>query len=240
MLLPSLAERARRRHVFDRNLATVSPKGGIRRRGRLQVVDRHQSESPIPTMELLLIRHGLPERSMSSSDPSLSAEGLDQARRVARRLAREPIDEVHASTMRRAVQTAEPFALAAGHGIETHEGIVEFDRASGSYTPMEELKRDNYEAWTRFVQRGGGGADVAGFQKTVVDTLEALVVRNPGKRIAVFCHGGVINVWTAHVLGMAPRLFFEPGYTSIHRYLCASSGQRNMVSLNDLSHLRDD
>ena len=105
---------------------------------------------------------------------------------------------------------------------------------------MEELKRDNYEGWKKFVQRTRGGDHIASFQKAVVETLEALVVRNPGKRIAVFCHGGVINVWTAHVLGVAPRLFFEPGYTSIHRYLCASSGQRNMVSLNDLNHLRDD
>ena len=49
---------------------------------------------------------------------------------------------------------------------------------------------------------------------------------NQGKTVAVFCHGGVINVWTCHVLGMAPRLFFEPHYTSIHRYLCARTGQR--------------
>jgi probable phosphoglycerate mutase len=38
---------------------------------------------------------------------------------------------------------------------------------------------------------------------------------------------------------MAPRLFFEPGYCSIHRYLCARSGERNLVSLNDTGHLRD-
>ena len=190
-------------------------------------------------MQLLLIRHGLPERSMISSDPPLAAEGREQARRLARRLAREPIDTVYASTMMRAVQTAEPFATTAGHAIETSEGIVEFDRASGSYVPMEELKRDNYEAWTQFVQRGRS-SHIAAFQKTVVDTLEGVVERNAGKTVAVFCHGGVINVWTAHVLGMEPRLFFEPGYTSVHRYLCARSGQRNLVSLNDLYHLQGD
>jgi probable phosphoglycerate mutase len=37
---------------------------------------------------------------------------------------------------------------------------------------------------------------------------------------------------------MAPRLFFEPGYTSIHRYMCASAGQRNVVALNERAHLR--
>ncbi len=61
---------------------------------------------------------------------------------------------------------------------------------------------------------------------------------HPGQRVAVFCHGGVINVWTAQVLKMPPRLFFEPDYTSIHRFMCARSGQRNVVSLNERAHLR--
>lgn len=189
-------------------------------------------------MELILIRHGLPVRSAETSDPPLSENGHDQARRVAAVLARERIDGVYSSTMRRAVQTAEPFAAAAGHGIETHEGIVEFDRDSGQYTPMEELKRDNYAAWQAFVA-GESGADIAAFQAKVVDTLEGIIAANSGRTVAVFCHGGVINVWTAHVLEMKPRLFFEPVYTSVHRYLCARSGQRNIVSLNDTAHLRD-
>jgi probable phosphoglycerate mutase len=191
------------------------------------------------SMELLLVRHGLPERSALSSDPPLAPEGREQALRVAVALARERIDAVVSSTMQRAVQTAEPFAARAGHAVQTHPGIVEFDRDSGTYVPMEELKRDDYAAWTAFVERGQGGGDIAGFQATVVEALEGLVAANPGRRIAVFCHGGVINVWTAHVLGMPARLFFEPGYTSIHRYLCARSGQRNLVGLNDMAHLRE-
>jgi probable phosphoglycerate mutase len=188
-------------------------------------------------MELILIRHGLPVRSAETSDPPLAAEGHDQARRVGARLARERIDAVWSSPMRRAVQTAEPFASAAGRAIDTHEGIVEFDRGSGAYTPMEELKRDDYEAWKAFAQ-GGYGVDLGDFQAAVVGALEQIIEANPGRRVAVFCHGGVINVWTAHVLGLAPpRLFFEPGYTSVHRYMCARAGQRNLVSLNDLGHL---
>jgi probable phosphoglycerate mutase len=56
--------------------------------------------------------------------------------------------------------------------------------------------------------------------------------------VAVFCHGGVINMWTAHVLGMAPRVFFEADYTSINRFVCARQGQRSVVSLNERAHLR--
>lgn len=189
-------------------------------------------------MELILIRHGLPERSHDSSDPPLSEIGRDQARRVGAALAREKIDAVFASTMLRAIQTAEPYAALAGQEIATHEGIVEFDRNSGSYTPLEVLKQEDYEAWKAFVQ-GGGDSDIAAFQRTVVETLESLVQAHRGRIVAVFCHGGVINVWTAHVLGMAPRLFFEPRYASVHRYLCAGTGERNLVCLNDVAHLRE-
>jgi probable phosphoglycerate mutase len=187
-------------------------------------------------MELILIRHGLPERRSDTADPPLTAEGLDQAQRTARLLARERIDAVFSSPMVRAVQTAEPFAGLSGHPIQTREGIVEFDRGTGAYIPMEELKRDDYEAWKAFVA-GGYQIDIAGFQKTVVETLEGIVEGHPSKRVAVFCHGGVINVWTAHVLTMPARLFFEPAYASVHRYLCAGSGERNLISLNERCHL---
>lgn len=190
-------------------------------------------------MELILIRHGLPERRDDTSDPPLSAVGHEQARRVAAWLAPERIDAVFSSTMLRARQTAEPFATAGGHAIDCHDGICEFDRASGTYVPMEELKRDNYAAWLAMAT-GEHNVDIAGFQAEVVDTLEGIIQANPGdRRVAVFCHGGVINVWTAHILGMAPRLFFQPDYTSIHRYMCARTGQRNVVCLNDRGHLRD-
>ena len=188
-------------------------------------------------MELILIRHGLPVRRDDTSDPPLAEEGLEQARRVGAYLADERIDKVFSSPMHRAVQTARPFAEARRHEIHLREGIVEFDRGSGAYIPMEQLKRDDYEAWKAFAQ-GGYGMDISEFQKTVVETREEIVTTHAGRNVAVFCHSGVINVWSAHVLGMAPRLFFEPAYASVHRYLCARSGERNIVGLNDVSHLR--
>ncbi len=188
-------------------------------------------------MELILVRHGLPERRHDTADPPLSPVGHDQARRVADWLHGEEIHAVFASTMQRAIQTAEPYAARFGHEVRQHDGIAEFDRDSGVYVPMEELKRDNYEAWLAMAQ-GEHGVDIGGFQATVVAAVEEIVASHPGQRVAVFCHGGVINVWTAHVLGMTPRLFFEPDYTSVHRFMCARSGQRNVVSLNERAHLR--
>ena len=54
------------------------------------------------------------------------------------------------------------------------------------------------------------------------------------------CHGGVINIYLAAVLG--PRSvrpgFFYPNYTSIHRVMAASTGQRSILTINETSHLR--
>ncbi|MGZ3376299.1 MAG: histidine phosphatase family protein [Phenylobacterium sp.] len=188
-------------------------------------------------MELVLVRHGLPERTAETSDPPLTPEGRDQSRRVAAWLADEAFDAVYSSTMRRAVETAQPFAALKGLDLVQHDGIVEFDRGVGAYTPMEELKREDYAAWKRLAD-GDHDIDIEAFQRMAVGALEEIVAAHAGQRVVVFCHGGVVNVWTAHVLGMAPRLFFEPRYTSVHRYMCARSGQRNVLSLNETAHLR--
>jgi probable phosphoglycerate mutase len=188
-------------------------------------------------MELILVRHGLPQRSATSADPELAPEGHDQAARVAAWLADEPIHAVWSSPMRRAVQTAQPFATGGGHAIREHEGIVEFDRGSGAYIPTEVLKREDYAAWQAMAQ-GGHGVDMADFQATVVAAVEEIIAAHAGQRVAVFCHGGVINVWAAHVLETSPRVFFEADYTSLSRFLCARFGQRAVVSLNERAHLR--
>ncbi|MFM9862965.1 MAG: histidine phosphatase family protein [Micropepsaceae bacterium] len=188
-------------------------------------------------MELILIRHGRPERSEATADPQLSSLGHDQAARVARWLSDETVNAVWSSTMRRAVQTAEPFARQTGHAIRQHAGIVEFDQAAGTYIPTEELKRENFALW-QSMATGAHGVDMNAFQARVVAGMEEIVAAHAGHRVAVFCHGGVINMWAAHVLGMAPRIFFEADYTSINRFVCARSGQRGVVSLNERAHLR--
>jgi probable phosphoglycerate mutase len=189
-------------------------------------------------MELILVRHGRPERDEVSADPPLSPLGQEQAARVARWLANDAIDAVWSSTMRRAIQTAEPFAAQACRAVRSHAGIVEFDQASGAYIPTEELKRENFSAWQKLAT-GGDAVNMTAFRTRVVQAMEEIVATHPGQKVAVFCHGGVINVWATHVLAMQPRIFFEADYTSINRFSCARSGQRSVVSLNERAHLRE-
>jgi probable phosphoglycerate mutase len=194
-------------------------------------------------MELLLIRHALPlrveKRDGTPADPPLSVEGVRQAQRLAAWLGSERIDAVYASPLRRARETAEPIAAAHALAARIEPGVVEFDPHAASYVPLEEIKAENRELWQELV-RGGltAGIDVARFRRTVAAALERIVSRHPGERVAVVCHGGVVNAWAAQVLRLEPTLFFQPGYTSVSRFLAAGGGERSLLSLNELAHLR--
>lgn len=194
-------------------------------------------------MELLLIRHARPLRTSSPdgrpADPGLAPVGAVQSERLADWLAGEAIDAVYTSPLRRARETAAPLARALGVEPRVEEGVAEFDRDADSYIPLEELKELDPERWKALVRSGfylEGEADV--FRRTVVTSLEAVIGANPGRRVAVVCHGGVINAWTSHLLGTERLFLFEPAYASIHRFHAARSGERSLGSLNETAHLR--
>ena len=75
------------------------------------------------------------------------------------------------------------------------------------------------------------------FCDDVIASLNDIISSNRGKTVAVTCHGGVVNVWTAHVMGMEPRMFFNPNYTSISRYMASTSGETSIITLNEHTHL---
>lgn len=195
-------------------------------------------------MELILIRHGLPEQIINEdgapADPPLSETGFEQARRVAAWLERERIDRLYSSPMQRALQTAGPLAEQKGLDVEVRAGVAEYDQNAEHYIPVEQLKELDYDRWLRLM-RGEllDHIDFPRFVKDVTDSIEAIIAENKGKRVAITCHGGVINVWAAHVIGFEPRLFFNPTYTSINRFMAASSGEKSVITLNEHFHLID-
>ena len=195
-------------------------------------------------MELILIRHGLPEKVIRSdgaaADPNLSEQGHRQAAQVADYLKDEQIHRLYSSPMRRAVQTAEPISKTLDLLIEQRDGVAEYDQDANEYIPVEQLKKENYEAWLRLMQGDMVGVDFEAFTKRVVETLETIIQENRGKTVAVTCHGGVVNIWAAHVLGMPLKMFFNPYYTSVSRFRAASTGEKSIVTLNERFHVRDE
>ncbi len=195
-------------------------------------------------MELLLIRHGLPirrELTEGVADPELAPGGLAQAELLGAYLASEPLDAVYSSSLQRARQTAEP--LVAGRGLELRiePDVAEYDKDSAEYVPVEELKATNDPRWQAMLAGTMEGMeDHAAFVTRVITGVDRIIDAHRGHRVAVVCHGGVINAYVSHILGLDAerRGFFYPNYTSIHRIAAASSGERSVVTLNETTHLR--
>jgi probable phosphoglycerate mutase len=197
-------------------------------------------------VELLLIRHAEPVRIEDAdgrADPELSERGRQQAERLAAWLAEETLEAVISSPMRRARETAQPVAAGKGLTVVVDEELDEFDRQENSYIPYEELKaaRDpRFHAMVTGQLEGQFQVDPATFQAGVVAAMDRIIDANPGKTVAVVCHGGVINAYTAHVAGIASLLWFETRYTSISRVVASRGlgGLRSIATLNETAHLR--
>lgn len=190
-------------------------------------------------MELVLVRHGLPFREVRDgepADPGLAPTGVEQALAVAGWLAAERTDAIAQSPSRRAVDTAAPLARHLGLRPDTHEGLAEFDHGSSSYVPVEEMRRTGDPRYTALMEGRlyGSGAVPGVFLARVLGAVDDIIARHPGQRVAVFCHGGVINAYVGHVLGIARPLWFSPRYGSISRVLAARSGKRSVLSLNEV------
>ncbi len=194
-------------------------------------------------MDLVLIRHGLPIRQENKpgvpADPPLSEEGHHQALAVAKWLAAEHFDALYSSPLRRAQETAAPLAELKGITVQLEPRVIELDHESENYVPMEQLKVEDPEAWrAKLGEEGYEGINLPAFRARVVEGLESIIQAHAGQRVAVACHGGVVNAWASHILGLPDPLFFEPAYTSVSRFLAASSGERGLHSLNETAHLR--
>jgi probable phosphoglycerate mutase len=197
-------------------------------------------------MELLLIRHAEPvrvgpgEAGDGPVDPALTPTGVEQSDRLAAWLAHESLDHVLSSPMRRARETAAPVATLQGVEPEVVDGLVEYDAHADHYIPVEELRVTRDERFVAMVEgrwEEYGGEPPNVFRERIVPALDAIVERFPGGRIAVVCHGGVINVYLGHLLGIDRHLWFEPGYASVSRVAASRLGHRSVVSLNETGHL---
>ena len=192
------------------------------------------------------MRHALPVRidgepGDAPADPGLAPRGLEQASRVVRALAGERVDAVYTSPAARAQQTAAPLARDRGLEPVVLPGLAEFDSGQAHYVPVEELRAEGGPRWEAL--RAGDlsalGVDADAFADAVVEAVERCVAAHPGGRAVLFCHSGVVNVATARVAGLAPRLWVAPDYASVTRVGAARGGRRGLVSLNETAHVRD-
>lgn len=160
---------------------------------------------PAPT-RVLLLRHAVTSAPDvfhgAESDVGLGPRGVEQARRVAARIAAERPDVVYSSGMRRAAETARVIAEACGLDPLEWPGLHErrmgpmsgMPRAEG-WSTFEETKRH----WIagRLDHTHEGGESFAAMAARVTAAFRALLDREAGGTAVVVAHGVVNRVLLA-------------------------------------------
>lgn len=201
--------------------------------------------------ELILIRHGETDwnrelRFQGQVDVPLNAVGLEQAKRIAHRLAAERIDCLFLSDLVRTQQTAQPLAqqlLITGTQDpalrEQNFGLVDGMR-------VDDIKAQFPAAWDQWTlfdadwAFDGGAESTRMFHTRVMDAVRRLVADHAGQTLAVVTHGGVLDmIWrTAMALDLnGPRQSDIPN-AGVNR-VRFNGDTIDIVSWADVQHLAD-
>ena len=205
-------------------------------------------------VRLYLIRHGESggnvarrEGRIANYDPPLTEQGRLQAERLGERMARYGVDAVYASPLQRAFDTGNEIAKRLGIDVRVIDDLQEINeplRQEGEpfdeNLPLPEgvthddIKR-KFEAnpvWDNLP----GSENSAHFRGRIVRAIDQIVEECPGKKVAVACHGGVIQSYVSHILGLTSDFAFYAFNASITS-IRAHRDRRVLWRLNDLAHL---
>jgi probable phosphoglycerate mutase len=200
--------------------------------------------------EVLLVRHG--EQQFRENiplgealDAPLSEMGWAQARAVGERLAPARLGAVYCSSMQRAYHTACEIAKHHGYEPTVLDELREIDlwqRAPQDKGLLDIYTRDELIAIYREVARTRKHdayphvEDVPGFRRRVIQAMDHIIEANIGQRVAVVCHGGVINTYLSHLFGSGYDHVVPVHHTSI-TVIRGADDRRVVLTVNDYSHV---
>src|SRR3954463_1561590 len=194
-----------------------------------EVYRQYRFSLPPGATDLLIVRHGesaparfdepAPRRD-GHSDPALAPEGVEQAQRLAERLAHEHIDAIYVTSLQRTAQTAAP--LAPRPGIEP---VVEPDLREVFLGEWEGVAFRKYVteqhpiAVQMFLEQRWdvipGAESNDAFAARVGGALRRIVAAHRGQRVVVVVHGGVIGQALALTTGTSAFSFIGADNASI-------------------------
>jgi probable phosphoglycerate mutase len=159
---------------------------------------------------ILLARHGETDwnrehRWQGHADTELNAAGRAQARVLGDRLAGTHLDAVHASDLRRALETAE--IAAGGRGLEIHAdpALREIDDREWTGLTWPEIEARFPEGARRHRAGGTGwalGESWEAMAARVLDALARIARAHPGDTVLCVSHGGPVRAALAHADGV--------------------------------------
>jgi probable phosphoglycerate mutase len=185
-------------------------------------------------MRLYIIRHAEP----AYPEDSLTARGHRQARALAKRFSVPGLDRVYSSPLTRALETAHYTAKRLGLDVEVEPWTRELedwwipDPAVGELPAWQVDAAAlralgpgcDGEGWPAappfdeprlrlgFARLRAAGDDFLARQGYVREGLRYRVTGTPGRRVALFCHGGFALTWLADLLAVPLPLVWA-GFT---------------------------
>jgi probable phosphoglycerate mutase len=200
---------------------------------------------------ILAIRHGetmwnVDTRIQGHLDIGLNDTGRWQAERLGLALSGEPIAAIYASDLSRAHDTALAVSRRTGVPVRAEPGLRE--RCFGEFQgrTFAEIELELPEQAKRWRQRDpaftpAGGESLLVLQARVLTTAARLAARHPGEQIALFGHGGVMDILyrAATRLDLQAARTWALGNTAINRLLWSPEGF-SLVGWADVQHLSDD
>jgi 2,3-bisphosphoglycerate-dependent phosphoglycerate mutase len=200
--------------------------------------------------EMYLVRHAQQEIDFAGPvgelvDPPLSEKGVQQAQAVGLALGGQKLDAVYCSGLRRAMVTAgeiakhqglEPVVMDDLREVEIWRDMPQdrsiADHLGTNYLTALRERMVQEKIWDVYPFSESSFE----FRRRTVNAVEAILATHPGQRIAVVCHGGVINAYTGHLIRTPYDMYFRPAHASISMVM-AGHGRRALRRLNDCNHL---
>jgi alpha-ribazole phosphatase len=197
---------------------------------------------------LLLVRHGQTklhqaDRFWGSTDVPLSDEGIRQAEQLGRRLAREKIAAVYASTLSRARLTGEIIASRHRLDVTTIGDLCECNFGYIEGLTFAEIKR-KYPDLAEELEQGRvvafpGGENINELDKRVRDFLPRLEEIKPAETALIVSHGGPLRLLVCHLLGIGTEHWQQFRIDQASLSIVETFPRLVVLNLlNDVSHLK--
>jgi probable phosphoglycerate mutase len=207
---------------------------------------------PPDATEVVLVRHGASAAAVAGepfelleghADPPLAPAGEQHAKRVADRLAGEPLRAIFTTPLQRTAQTAAPLAARLGleptvvadlrevHLGEWEGGELRVRAHHGDPLFSRVLKEERWdvipgaEPSERFAERVRRGFDAV------------VAAAGPGVSVAAFVHGGVIGELCRQATASRPFAFVHADNGSISRVVAMADRRLLLRTFNEIAHL---
>lgn len=187
-----------------------------------------------------LVRHGATQLSAEDcfageTDVPLSDVGRDQLRKLADRLAKEPIAAVYASPLSRTMETARILAQPHGKPVTPKEGLREIShgRWEGKRrAEVEKLYPEEYARWEMdpYSFAPSGGETGLAVTARALPALLEIVAAHPNDRVLVASHKATIRLLIGSLLGFDLRRYRD--------HLDQSPASLSILDFRDVAHAR--